>query len=100
MENLTDGHFENLIDSQLKELFSRKNEIIHEALKKHDLKLNIEAESKRRFKNFTYLRRGDEETLWYNDGSDEGLRIVTIKFETTFDFSDLNAKVNMELKYW
>lgn len=63
---------ELLIKKKLKEIFG--------------IDINLEEELQRRFKRFCTVIQGNEETIYFNDGSIEGKRIVTfIKKDIPFD---------------
>lgn len=50
------------------------------------IEIDLQEELQRRFKRFCTVRQGNEETIYFNDGSIEGKRIVTfVKKDTPFD---------------
>ena len=56
----------------------KRNKVITERLKDIvGIELSIEEESKRRFKRLAIEYNGNEETIFFNDGSIKGKRIVT-----------------------
>lgn len=51
--------------------------------------INLEEELQRRFKRFCSVRQGNEEIIYFNDGSIEGKRIVTfVKKDIPFNTED------------
>jgi hypothetical protein len=62
-----------------------------------NIKINIEKEQKRTFKNFAVIENGTHRTLVYNDGSESGLKIVTFAMQT--DFSNTNNIASFTLRY-
>lgn len=69
------------ISSFLQETFEsfedKKEKVLKERLEILGIDINLEEESKRRFKSLVAEYGPDEETYYYNDGSVDGLRIVT-----------------------
>lgn len=91
---ISDVSVSNLMQEVTSKLISdiqdKRNKVITERLKEIvGIDLNIEEEVKRRFKRLAIEYNGNEETIYFNDGSIEGKRIVTfvrkenpLKFET------------------
>jgi len=51
-----------------------------------NIEIDFKEELKRRFKRFCCVRIGDEEIIYFNDGSIDGKRIVTfVKIDIPFD---------------
>jgi len=75
----------NFLQDQLSKaidhLIIEKERFVLELLKKKGIVLNFESERKRRFKSLAVERQapGTSETWFYNDGTEEGLKIVTFK---------------------
>lgn len=67
---LTSKLISNMKDQRSKIIAERFKEII-------GIEFNIEEESKRRFKRLIIENQGNEEIVYFNDGSIEGKRIVT-----------------------
>lgn len=70
---------EQISEKLANDLAKKMEKIVKERLQFHGIELDFELESRRRFKSLIreILDDGDEETYWYNDGSEQGLRIVT-----------------------
>jgi len=77
----------------VQDMNNRREAIIREKLKeKIGIDINIEEEQKRRFKRLAVEYRQNEETVYFNDGSIEGKRIVTfVKKEMSFDAKSFTA---------
>ena len=56
---------------------AQKEVIIHERLKELSIDVDFSLEEHRRFKSFTVESGGGYEAYYYNDGSVDGLRVVT-----------------------
>ena len=65
------------------------------------IEIDVMEETKRRFKNLIIVKSGNEETVYYNDGTPEGLRVVTFVFETTgTSVTDNKLETFLEFKYY
>ena len=70
-------------------------------LEKLGIELDAEAERRKRFKSFVVEYNDHEETYWYNDGSETGLRIVTFKkAQSNFDLKEPNHTIKTEVSYY
>lgn len=93
----------NDITAELMNYFeAKRTQIITERLKKIiGVELNIEEESKRRFKRFAIEYNGNEETIYYNDGSESGIRIVTfVRDEQPLNFEPLKETMRTGFSYY
>ena len=70
---------QQIFGDMIAELNKKKDAIIMHRLEKLGIEIDIEAEQRRRFKNFVVEYNDTGETYWYNDGSETGLRIATFK---------------------
>jgi hypothetical protein len=92
---------QEIIGDMIAELNKKKDAIIMHRLEKLGIKLDIETEQRRRFKSFAVEYNDHEETYWYNDGSETGLRIVTFKeAQPNFDLKETNLTVKTEISYY
>ncbi len=66
---------------------TQKELVIKQKLKEIvGIEIDLQEELQRRFKRFCTVRQGNEETIYFNDGSIKGKRIVTfVKKDTPFD---------------
>ena len=66
---------------------TQKELVIKQKLKEIvGIEIDLQEELQRRFKRFCTVRQGSEETIYFNDGSIEGERIVTfVKKDIPFD---------------
>ena len=60
-----------------KRIQAKKEEVFLQRLKELNIEFDLEEEKKRRFPRFRIETEMYKETYWYNDGSVEGLRIIT-----------------------
>lgn len=69
------------ISRHIASLQEQKNKIIQDAVKEKTrlVEFNVKEDQNKRFPSLWIERRGNEETVWFNDGSAEGLRVVTFK---------------------
>ena len=66
----------------INDIHEKRNKVITERLKEIvGIDLNIEEEAKRRFKRLAIEYTGNEETIYFNDGSEQGKRIITFVLE-------------------
>lgn len=62
----------------INDIHEKRNKVITERLKEIvGINLDIKAEASRRFKRLAIEYKGNEETIYFNDGSEQGKRIVT-----------------------
>tara|TARA_Y100000592_G_C5340000_1_gene253742 strand:+ start:233 stop:577 length:345 start_codon:yes stop_codon:yes gene_type:complete len=71
----------------MQDISTQKDFVIRQKVKEIvGVEINIAEEGKRLFKRFCAVRQGNEETIYFNDGSIEGKRIVTfVKKDIPFD---------------
>lgn len=68
----------------VEDLNKKRQEILEERCKELGIEFtDMGTERKRLFKRFCSVHVGEEETIFYNDGSMDGLRVIT--FKTTYD---------------
>lgn len=97
--------FINEIANKIHAEFSAKKEIIlKEKLAENGIVIDWEQEEKKRFKSLAVTHSYDRETWYYNDGSIDGLRIVTFVNDLDMpglnDFNDGQVKISAEIKYY
>ena len=103
---LADANISNLMQEVVgkivKELQRKKESIIKERLKEIvGIEIDAEEEQKRRFKRFAIEYKGNEETIYFNDGSINGKRIVTfVKKDNLIDFDNDKFKLNTYYSYY
>jgi hypothetical protein len=70
-----------------RDINTQKELVIKQKLKEIvGIEIDLQEELQRRFKRFCTVRQVNEETIYFNDGSIEGKRIVTfVKKEIPFD---------------
>lgn len=89
----------DLISKKTRELArsinKKKDEIIISRLSDLGYSIDLKTEMAKRFKSLTYEIKGIEETWYFNDGSVDGLRIVTFcNTELTSRSDTLSNKFN------
>ena len=70
---------QSLIKKAVDEIEQKRQEAFVNRLKELNIEFDPEIEQHRRFKRFAREIRGDEEIVFYNDGSMSGLRVITFK---------------------
>lgn len=70
---------QSLIKKVVEDIEAKRNEAFINRLKELNIEFDPEIEQHRRFKRFTRDIQGDEEIIYYNDGSMSGLRVITFK---------------------
>lgn len=92
---------QQIIGDMIAELIKKKDAIVMHRLKQLGIKIDVEAEQRRRFKRFVVEYNNKEETYWYNDGSETGLRIVTFKIlQPNFDLKEPSHISKTEVIYY
>ena len=70
---------QSLIKKVVDDIEQKRQEAFINRLKELNIEFDPEIEQHRRFKRFAREIRGDEEVIYYNDGSVSGLRVITFK---------------------
>lgn len=65
-------------------LTQEKERILQDTIAMLGINIDWRLEQIRRFKSFTQEVQGNKTTIWYNDGSIEGLRIITFEVNISF----------------
>lgn len=103
---LADNQFSSLMHEatikMMKDIHEKREKVIAKRLKEMvGIDLNIEEEAKRRFKRLGMEINGNEETIYFNDGSINGIRIVTfVKKESPISFEIDRCQINVEYTYY
>ena len=103
---LADVSVSNLMQDVTSKLINdiqeKRNKVITERLKEIvGIDLNIEEEAKRRFKRLAIEYNGNEETIYFNDGSIEGERIVTfVRKDNPLTFETDRCQMSVEYSYY
>lgn len=74
MQDVTSKIIDNTQEKRKKIITQRLKEIV-------GIELSFEEEAKRRFKRLAIEYNGSEETIYFNDGSEQGKRIITFVCE-------------------
>ncbi len=69
--------YNGIYEKILKEQSQKKEEIVRKRLKDLGIEFDLEEEKRRRFKRLIIETNHSSETLYFNDGSEEGIRVVT-----------------------
>ena len=65
-----------------------------------DLIQELEIDKTRKFSKFLKTIDSNERTIWYNDGTNEGLRIISYSFNAEFDKPMIDNKFQATIQYW
>lgn len=86
----------------INDIYEKRNRIISERLKEIvGIDLDIKAEANRRFKRIAIELNGNEETIYFNDGSEQGKRIVTfVKKDNQLTFETNRCQMSVEYSYY
>jgi len=82
------------------EIYSKKEKILIEKIKKIYPNFDFESEKRNRFKNIAVICEGNVETYFYNDGSINGIRIVTFKAAQDISLIETGISFIIKLKYY
>jgi len=103
---LADVSVSNLMNNATSKLITdiqiKRETVIRERLKAiTGIKLDIKEEQKRRFKRLAIEYEGNAETVWFNDGSIVGKRIVTFfRKDSPITFKDNTTEMSVEYSYY
>ena len=77
--------YKGLLADLQNEIYETRDRLFREKLGELNIDIDLEAEKKNRFKKFTIEYKGSEETVYYNDGSENGLRVITFQHHNTIE---------------
>lgn len=101
---MMENFLQESISNALAEFDKKKDAVIANRIKSLGIKDDIKEQSTKRFNKFLCEVRDNEETYYYNDGTDEGLRIVTFVNTPLEDgrniCGDDTHRIVIELKYY
>jgi len=81
------------------EMNTKREALIIGRLKKLGIELDMKLEKTRRFKSLLMENDGEAQTYYYNDGSENGLRIITfVTNQNPFNHEDMRIK--FEVHYY
>lgn len=94
MAEITNELMSNVEDQREKIIRDRLKELV-------GIDLDLEEENKRRFKRLSISYKGNEETIYFNDGSIKGQRIVTFVRKDHFvNFDPSLARMDVTYSYY
>lgn len=101
-ENIDFSVLGKIMEESSKRLALTKEQIIKDRCDKLGIVYDLDKEQNKLFKSFVIVVEGSKETLFYNDGSENGLRIVTFEFEPRDTYNTENNKFELstKLKYY
>jgi hypothetical protein len=99
-EDLLSGGFSEKINDIAKEINNRKQELFISKCLELGITFNLKEEEQRRFRSFIREIQDEEEVIYYNDGSVEGLRVITFVSETNIDCTDTSYSITSDLRYY
>ena len=94
---------ETAIKKVAEDMSNKRMNLIIERLKNIGITLDVKKEERARFKSLTRVFNGlNEETIYYNDGSENGLRVITFVTEQkTMNGNDLESmSITCETSYY
>lgn len=90
-----------VISKMSQDIEQKRLDLITNRLKELGVEIDFKTEANRRFKRFAIVYSGNEEIVYYNDGSIDGIRIITfVKKENPIEFEKGSVKMNYELNYY
>lgn len=99
MELETNNFAEELTTKMIADLHKQREKLLFDRLLKLGIEIDIKTEERRRFKSLSKEYKGDKETIYYNDGSERGLRIITfVTKQLPFDVN--NMSMSCETSYY
>ena len=90
---------QSLIKKVVDDIEQKRQEAFINRLKELNIEFDPEIEQHRRFKRFAREIRGDEEVIYYNDGSVSGLRVITFKI-TQESFNPEQFSIGYTVSYY
>ena len=92
---------EDAISKMISEMQYKKESLIKEFLRAKGVKLDWSNEKNRRFKLVIHEKHPNKEVYYYNDGSNDGLRIITFEeIPNEMDFTCTKFEMGIKLKYY
>lgn len=91
------GTLRKIMGQLAEEIEAKKIETFFEKLKAMGVEFDIEQEAKRTFKKCSRITEGTEESFYYDDGSVEGIRVVTfiLDFDAIHETMTTSKKVSI-----
>jgi hypothetical protein len=90
-----------LISDLAQQIINKKTDIILTRILEIDPNFDIEIEKKSKFKKIVCLINKNEETYWYNDGSLNGVRLITFVDPDPFMQNGIDKTfIGYKLKYY
>ena len=92
----------NAVRNLLKDMSKKKANVVKERVKDiMGIDIDFEEENKRRFKRFAIECTKNKETVYFNNGTPAGIRIVTFVYkESPIEIKDFEVKINTEVTYY
>ena len=99
MQEITSNMQDRLIKEAMIDFEKKRIAIINERLSSLGIDICVEDQLRKRFKDFISERTGTETTIWYRDGSETGLRVVTFVDPELVDCPAFNKTGDMAHKF-
>ena len=74
-----DTMYKGLLNDLQDQIYEARDRLFRERLDELNILVDLEAEKKNRFKKFMVCYSGGNETVYYNDGSENGLKVITFQ---------------------
>ena len=86
----------------VRDICEKREKVIAERLKQIiGIDLDIKAEANRRFKRFAIEYKGNEEIIYFNDGSEQGIKVVTfVSKENPPSITNNKCQMSVEYSYY
>lgn len=101
-DNRLDLMINNTVRNLQEDISKKKADVVKERVKDIvGIDIDFEKENKRRFKRFAIERIGNKETIYFNNGTPDGISIVTFVYkESPIEIKDFEVKINTEVTYY
>ena len=101
-KNIIETKIKEVLEKQVRLIQRKKEAVIKERLKEiAGIDFDFNEEYKRRFKRLAIERLGDEERVYFNDGSVKGLQVVTfIHNELPIEQKGMTFTMTDEITYY
>jgi hypothetical protein len=96
------SNLSKVADEMVKNFNAKKDVLIRSKIKEVlGFEIDLELEQLKRFKSLCIEYKGDEETIYYNDGSVSGKRIITfVKIENPINYNTNTFSMSTEYSYY
>ena len=86
-------------DEAIKGILEFRQELIMKRLMELGIQIDLQMEEKRRFKSLAREFKDNQETIYYNDGSEQGLRVITF-LTSPIKWDDNKMRAGIDTTYY